>query len=201
MMEQSRRIRVFAVGFGIGCILAAGIAFYRFAAERSEPLAPLPQWASARNIEGPRQMETLELALPGVRYVRTWKAENRENGAPVRRHLLRDGEKRFWHVDEIGGGQRIQRADLLEVHGNQGIEYPALLAGLEHNEFEIVYSHPSRHIFIVRLDPFDPLAIERSIRLLKSREPYIIDALPVYLDSHYDSDNDLDSSGSHDRES
>lgn len=184
---------MFAVGFGIGCIMAAGLAFYRFSLNQSEPVAPLPEWSSVAQAEGPRNREALELALPGLQFVRTWHLERPSEGLPVQRHLVRDEERRFWHINERGGGQRVQRADLLEVHGNRGIEYEALAAGLEHNNFKIVQSLPWQRIFLVKLDPFDPLGVEKSIRLLRSREPYIVDALPVYLESPYSKDMDLES--------
>ena len=184
-MKQSRRVRIFGVGFLAGCLLAAGIAFLRVATDDSVKEAPLPEWRStAEPIPAP------PLPFPAsVVKVWTTAGEPREI-----RWMVATPEKELWRAGEGPAGFSLVRADRIEVLANPGIEAPALRAGLEHNGFEILSFHPVETRFVVAVNPFEPDAIERAIRLLRQRRPYIVDAGPVpYADtSNSEPDGNLD---------
>jgi len=170
MIPQAKRVRVFAGGFFIGCLLAAGLALYRGAVDPAESFAPLPVFEVAVD---PIELPTLPFEHEEA--FRTWIAP--ETGEI--RWLVQDVNQSLWRVSLNGEEVEVVRAGELQVDGNQGIETPALRAGLEHNDFEILSFAPLTTIFVVKVNPFEPNSIEESVRLLKSRSPYIIDAAPI----------------------
>lgn len=170
-MKQSQRIRVFAGGFLGGCIIAAGIAFFRMASEENIEEAPLPAWTTTTE-----EISLPELILPIKKVVKTWTTEDTTEV----RWLIATKNGSLWRVSaDPNQAPKVNSADSLHAMGNPGIEIPALRAGLEHNEFEILDFDPIETIFTVGIDPFSPDSIEKSIRLLKKRGPYIIDAAPI----------------------
>lgn len=169
-MKQSQRVRIFAGGFFAGCILAAGIALLRNASEPDRDLGPLTVFERATPVP----------PLPDLpfEYEKAFSAWQSPESDEIR-WLVPDLSGRLWRVSLQGETVTIWRANELRVDGNPGIEPPALRAGLEHNHFEILTFDPLETIFTVKIDPFEPNSIEENIRLLLSREPYIIDAGPI----------------------
>ncbi|MFP4353105.1 MAG: hypothetical protein ACLFRP_00280 [Puniceicoccaceae bacterium] len=169
-MKQSRRIRVFGVGFLAGCVLAAGIAFLRVATDESVEEPPLPAWRSASE-----PVPSPSLPFPAS-VVKVWTTA--EEPLEIR-WMVATPEKDLWRAAEGPAGSSLVRADRIAVLANPGIDPPALRAGLEHNGFEILSFNPAETRFVVAVNPFEPDAIERAIRLLRQRRPYIFDAEPV----------------------
>jgi len=170
MIPQAQRVKVFAGGFFIGCIIAAAIALYRAAGEEGAPLPPLTTFeVTTADIPLP------ELPFPHPKPFKTWTSpETTET-----RWLVQDQSENLWRVSQNGDAVQIFRANELQVDGNPGIETPALRAGLEHNGFEILSFDPLTTIFTVAINPFDANSIEKNARLLVSREPYILGAGPI----------------------
>lgn len=170
-MKQSQRVRIFGVGFLGGCILAAGVALFR-AKDEPDPPAPLLVWTVVTPIpEIPAEPESLPRGFDPFKF---WRSDS-----GLHRWVGRDGEDRFWRISESADGLRVVRADRIRVFGNPGIEIPALEAGLEHNEFEILEFDPRETAFIVPVSPFEPNAVEEAQRLLESRQPYIQSTEPL----------------------
>ena len=169
-MKQSQRVRVFAGGFFIGCVIAAGIAFLRSASDHSNDPAPLSTFErSAEAIPLP------DLPFEHEKAFSIWVSP--ETGET--RWLVQDDSKNLWRVSRLDEQVEILRANEIRVDGNPGIETPALRAGLEHNEFEILTFDPLTKVITVKISPFQPNAIEESVQLLISRDPYILDAAPI----------------------
>lgn len=169
-MKQSQRVRIFAGGFFIGCIIAAAIAMLRNAG------TPEPTGFEITSF-----VRTLEPApLPELPFEHkpvfsAWTApDTGEN-----RWLVPDYEGQIWRVSQKGDEIEIVLADRLHVDGNPGIESPALRAGLEHNHFEILNFNPHNTTFIVKINPFEPNSIEENLNVLHSRDPYIIGASTI----------------------
>ena len=184
-MKQSRRVRVFGVGFLAGCLLAAGIAFLRMATDDSVDETPLPEWKTAD-----KPVPAPPLPFPAS-VVKVWRTAEEPREI---RWLVATPEKELWRAEDGPDGFALVRADRIEVLANPGIEPPALRAGLEHNGFEILSFQPLETRFVVAVNPFDADAIERAVRLLRQRQPYIVDAGPVpYVDASIsESEGDLD---------
>ncbi len=171
MMRQSQRVRIFAGGFLIGCVIAAGIAFLRNAHEGEEELARLP---SFQRIVPPPPLPA-DLPFEAEKAFSAWQSAERGET----RWLVQDPSGKLWRISLAEGPLLIYRGDEIQVDGNPGIEPPALRAGLEHNEFEILSFDPLKTIFTVRINPFGANSIEESVRLLESRAPYILGASPI----------------------
>jgi len=170
VIPQSQRVKVFAGGFFLGCLIAGGIALFRAQTERDSKPAPLPTFAHASE----------EIALPLLPFphgapFKTWVSPDTSEI----RWLVRDEAGSLWRVSRLGDDVQIYRADELQVDGNPGIEPPALRAGLEHNGYEILTFAPLQTIFTVAINPFEPNSIEKNVQLLVSREPYILHASPI----------------------
>jgi len=171
VMKQSKRIRVFAIGFLGGCVIAAGFAFLRNAGQSETELPPLPEWSTL--LEPPALPE---LPFPDAESVKAW--ESPESGQT--RWLLKRADKSLWQLTMgAEGSTQLIRADALVADGNPGIEIPALRAGLEHNGFEILSFDLRETRFTLSANPFLPDEIEESIRLLNDRKPYILEARPI----------------------
>lgn len=168
-MKQSKRIQLFGLGFLAGALLAVGIAFLRPGSEEPPP-APLPVWESvAAPGSGPTALG------PGERRVKEWRLPD----DPTRRRwLVEDAEGRLWRFDSGEPGRPV-RADRIRVQGNGAMQPATLRAGLDHNEFPILREDTANAVYIVEVSPFRADAIERAIRKLESRTPYILGAEPL----------------------
>tara|TARA_R100000027_G_scaffold391_2_gene483 strand:+ start:16920 stop:17474 length:555 start_codon:yes stop_codon:yes gene_type:complete len=169
-MKQSQRVRIFGGGFFIGCILAAGISLFRNASGPPEVEITLTEFT--RTVE---PVSLPELPFEHKPAFSTWISEESEEV----RWLVPDFEGRLWRVSSNGEAVEVVLADRLRVEGNPGIESPALRAGLDHNNFEILDFNPHEMIFIVKINPFEPNSIEENLEVLLSRDPYIIGASPI----------------------
>lgn len=168
-MKQSQRIQLFGVGFLAGALLAVGIAFLRKGSEEPPP-APLPVWESvATPAADPPGL------APGERRVKEWRISGEGRR---RRWLVADAQGRLWRVDSEEPDRRL-RADRIRVQGNGAMQPTTLRAGLDHNEFPILEEDTANAVYIVEVTPFRANAIERAIRTLESRTPYILGAEPL----------------------
>jgi len=164
-MKQSQRVRVFAVGFFAGCMLAAGIALLR-SKDEPKPEEPLPAWSVLTTVP---EIPVAEAKLPpGLDAFKAWRSDD-----GTLRWLARDGDESFWRISLSDAPVEVIRADRIRALGNPGIEIAALEAGLEHNNFEILEFDPVATAFTVPVAPFEPNAVEEARRLLESRQPFI----------------------------
>jgi hypothetical protein len=168
-MKQSKRIQLFGLGFLAGALIAVGIAFLRPGAEEPPP-APLPVWES---VVAPASSPPL--LDPGERRVKEWRLTD---NSTRRRWLVEDAAGHLWRFDSEEPDQPV-RADRIRVQGNGAMQPATLRAGLDHNEFPILREDTANAVYIVEVSPFRANAIERAIRTLESRTPYILGAEPL----------------------
>lgn len=185
-MNPSRKARLFAIGFALGCVLSGGAILYRFSlGPAAEEGPPALTWRTVESTPGLPPLSDYPAAAELGEPARQGEALDSDGQLHITAWLFRPAPEQPWRRLEyhhLRGEFSLFYGDRLRVQANPAIDPRMIRDGFEHLGHAILEVDEATAVYLVSAPPLPWETLQHSADFLATRGPYLLSANRIAID-------------------